>query len=756
MSSPVPPGAKELVLLGGGHSHLEVLRRFAMRPVPGLRITVVSRDVHTAYSGMLPGHLAGHYSYDESHIDLWRLARAADVALVHAPADGLDLANNRVLCRARPPIDFDILSINIGSRPHTASIQGAAENAIAVKPVDGLLSRWDEIVSKVDAFRDRLRIAVVGGGAGGVELALSVQHRVQQQLLRNGRARDGAEIHLVTDTAQILPSHNPRVRRKLARILRERSIKVYLNCKVREVRPGLLAAEDGFTLSADVIFWATSAAAHPWLRESGLATDADGFVLVNDYLQSISHPQVFAAGDVAGSPTHPRPKSGVFAVRQGPPLAENLRRAALGKPFIEFKPQRQFLSLISTGDKYAVASRSFWSLEGRWVWRWKDWIDRRFMAMYNDMPAAMPRVQAGMLAVDMHGNTRAGAAMRCAGCGAKVASSVLSQALAQLKPIAREDVELGLQAMEDAAVVKAPADQRLVWSVDYFRTLLSDEFLFGKIVANHCLGDLYAMGADPLAALAVATVPYAHPRRVQLQLEQLLAGAVEVLNTANASLAGGHTSEGSELAFGLTVLGLADPQQLLRKAIVHPDAALILTKPIGTGTLFAADMHGKAKGRWIAAAVESMLVSNLAAAKCLRAHGATACTDVTGFGLLGHLAEMLRTGQVRVTLDLDAIPVLAGAQSTINDGIESSLQPENLRARRFIDNAEAASAHPTFSLLFDPQTAGGLLACVPAAKADACAHAMRKLGYPQASIIGHTLPAMEGCRPVRLNLAATR
>lgn len=745
MSPAVTLAATHLLLLGGGHSHLAVLRHFAMRPVRGLHITLISRDVHTAYSGMLPGHLAGHYGYDEAHIDLRRLAYASNAVFVHAAAKGLDLRNNRVLLPDRPAIEFDLLSINVGSRPHTAGVSGAAENTIRVKPVDGLLVRWEKVVEGIAGGGRHIRIAVVGGGAGGVELALSIHRRLHAVLADHACAPSAIEIHLVTDTAQILPSHNPRVRTKFERILGERRIHVHIARAVREVRAGLLSAVDGFALHADFVFWATHAAAHVWLRDSGLATDDHGFVLINDCLQSVSHPHVFAAGDAATSQHYPRPKSGVFAVRQGPPLAHNLRRTVLGKALRPFRPQRQFLSLISTGNRYAVASRSFWSLEGRWVWRWKDSIDRRFMARYARLPVPMARMPRGAAAET---------AMRCAGCAAKISGSVLAQALADLRPVTRADVEMGLEAMEDGAVIKASPEKRQVWSIDYFRALVSDDYVLGQIVANHCLGDLYAMGAEPQAALAVATLPHADASHVRRQLHQLLSGAVTVLNAANATLAGGHSSEGAELAFGLSVLGVIDPDAILRKEIADPEGALILTKPIGTGTLFAAEMRGRAKGRWINAAVESMLVSNRNAALALIAHGASACTDITGFGLLGHLAEMLRTWQVSVNLNLDTIPILDGALATIHDGIESSLQTDNLHAARHIDNAEAGRSHPVYPLLFDPQTAGPLLACVPAAKADACVQELRTLGFQHATIIGHTQPSTGNYPPVHL-LSAT-
>ncbi len=744
---------KDLVLVGGGHSHVAVLKRFGMHPVPGLRLTLIARDVHTPYSGMLPGFIAGHYGYDGCHIDLGALARFAGARLFHDEVEGLDLDERRVLCQNRPPVRFDLLSLNIGSRPNTVASPGAAELALPVKPIDRFLTRWGQLMQRVLDSASPVKLVVVGGGAGGVELALATQHRLQTELVARGRSAKAVHHTLVTDTPQILPSHNPRVRSKFERILMERNIPIHTDRLVSEVRPDRLVFEDGESLAADAALWVTQASAPAWLADSGLATDARGFIQVNERLQSISHTTVFAAGDIASVVGHPRPKSGVFAVRQGPPLAENLRRAALGRKLKPFRPQRHFLGLISTGDKYAVASRGGWSLEGAWVWQVKDWIDRRFMVKYNRLPVMKTQsetIVASGLADETALREISAIAMRCGGCGAKVGSTVLSRVMPRLETIPRDDVLVGLDAPDDAAVLAVPAGTHLVQTVDYFRAFLDDPYVFGRISANHALGDVYAMGAAPQAALAIATVPYGREEVVEDTLYELLCGALEVLSDAGASLVGGHSSEGQELAFGLAVNGLADMQALWRKSGMQPGERMVLTKPLGTGTLFAADMRHQAKGRWIQAAIASMSLSTRAAAQCLQRHGASACTDVTGFGLLGHLVEMTRASGVDVTIDLETLPLLEGAMETIRAGVFSSLQPQNVRLRRAIRDLETAAAHPVYPLLFDPQTAGGLLASVPAQNAESCVEELKGLGYGRAAIIGQVEPQQEALEPVRL------
>jgi selenide,water dikinase len=746
------PVAKDLVLIGGGHAHVAVLKRFGMRPVPGLRLTLITRDIDTPYSGMLPGLVAGHYDFDDCHIDLGPLARFAGARIYHAEIEGIDLAKRLVHAPDRPPIAYDILSINTGSRPNRVDIPGVDDFALAAKPIDVFLQRWQALVPRVVAHDGPFRMVVVGGGAGGVELALSTQWRLRRELKAAGRDPSQLRCQLLTRGAGIMPGHAAGVRRRFERILGERDIAIRTNSPVTAVTADHVVTADGETIPADAVIWVTSASAPAWPRESGLAVDDDGFIRVDEQLRSVSDEHVFAAGDVA-SLSDPRPKSGVFAVRQGGVLADNLRNAATGKALRPYHAQKRFLGLISTGDRYAVASYGDWSYEAAWLWRAKDWIDRRFMQKFSELPE-MEHEQAPELAAGVADSEAirelSAIAMRCGGCGAKVGATVLSRVMQRLPETRRDDVLIGRDAPDDCAMLLVPPGRVMVQSVDYFRAFIDDAYTFGAIAANHALGDVFAMGAEAQSALAIATVPYGRERVVEETLHDLLAGALSVLEPSGAVLAGGHSSEGAELAFGLSVNGLVDPDRVWRKQGLRPGDVLLLTKPIGTGTLFAAEMRGKAKGRWVDAAIQSMLLSSLPAARCLQSFGATACTDLTGFGLIGHLLEMTRASDVDAVLDCEALPLLDGALDTVKAGILSSLQPANLRLRRGIRDLERASRQPLYPLLFDPQTAGGLLAGVPADRAEACLAALHEAGYAAAAIIGRVSERSEALEPIEL------
>lgn len=381
---------KNLVLVGGGHTHAIVLRMLGMKPFAGVNLTLISPNSDTPYSGMLPGHIAGFYKHDECHIDLQRLTQFAQAQFYVDRVINLDLQNKKVICANRPAVDFDVLSVDIGSTPAKISVSDAAESVVPAKPVSELLKHWYQLLRNVEANPQKpLSIAIAGGGAGGVELALSMQAQLRRILSPSAIL----EVHLFQRDRQLMPKHHYSVQRLVEQILTQRGIKLYLGETVTQVTPLAetgnhqilqVKCESGLTVDCDKIFWVTQAAAPDWLKSTGLRTDERGFILVGDTLQSLSHPDVFAAGDIATIVNNPRPKAGVFAVRQGKPLYKNLRRYLLNQPLKPYVPQKQYLSLIGTGDKKAIATRGAFTLPpNKLLWYWKDWLDRRFMERFS-------------------------------------------------------------------------------------------------------------------------------------------------------------------------------------------------------------------------------------------------------------------------------------------------------------------------------------------------------------------------------------
>jgi selenide,water dikinase len=723
------PVHTEIALVGGGHAHVHVLTAFAMRPEPGVRVTLITADLTTPYSGMLPGVVAGLYAPDQAHIDLMRLAAATGARLIHSTACGLDRAAKRVVLKDRPPVAYDLVSVDVGITPALASIGGADKHAIAVKPIGSFLAKFDRLLERCRAPDGPRRITVIGGGAGGVELMLSMRSRLIADARAHKWDAGNLSFAVVTD-GEILATHHPRVRNAFRRILAERGIAFYDHRRVRAVTDREIVFDEGSPLAADVVLVTTDAAPPPWFAETGLARDAAGFLAVGPTLQVTNDPDVFAAGDCASLPT-PREKAGVFAVRAGRPLAANLRRRARGERLRPWRPQRRHLALISTGERYAVASRGAFKLEGRWVWTVKDFIDRGWMRMYQDTDRMIARMAARQSNASVAPSV---AEMRCGGCAAKVGPQPLSRALARLAPVRGGGVVVGLDSADDAALLAAPQGLHLVQTVDHMRAFISDPFSFGELAANHALNDVFAMGGIPRYALATAIVPPDRSAVVEETLFQLLAGARASLDREAVALVGGHSGEGAELALGLSVTGEVAPDRAVRKGGLRRGDALILTKPLGTGILFAAAMRARADARSIELTLMEMHRSNRSAAAILIVYGASAMTDVSGFGLCGHLGEMLAASGADAELDLAAIPLYGGVRALTRQGIASTLLPENLALARLLRSERDAA---TNAILFDPQTCGGLLAGVPGERAAACVAALRTAGYAGAAIIGH-------------------
>lgn len=356
---------KRVLLLGGGHAHLQVLRAFAAQPPAAAELLLVTPHPRLWYSGMLPGWVAGHYAESECTVPFAGLARRAGVALLAAAAVGLDAPSRRVVLDDGRVLDYDLLSLDTGGVAADEPPAAPGAQVLSVRPAEGFVARWSALV----AAGTTARLVVVGGGAAGVELALAAAWRL----------RGRTQLSLVSGEAGLLAGHPRGVRERVRQACRSLGVQV-LELRGTAIDAGAVRLADGRSLPAEAVLLATGVVAPPWLRGSGLALDAQGFAATGATLQSLSHPEVFAVGDVAGRADHPRPRSGVQALRAGAPLAHNLRAVLAGTPLLPFVPQRRALNLLSCGAREAVASWGPLSAGGAWVWRWKDRIDRRFVA----------------------------------------------------------------------------------------------------------------------------------------------------------------------------------------------------------------------------------------------------------------------------------------------------------------------------------------------------------------------------------------
>lgn len=706
------PAKQDLVLVGGGHSHALALRMLAMKPLPDTRLTLVSPDSMAAYSGMLPGLIAGHYQLEDTHVDLPRLCQWAGVRFIRARVTALDSRLNRLTLDDGSTLDYDWLSLDVGSTPALDLVPGAREFAIPVKPVASFRGRWQQALDDWPQQGKAVKVSVVGGGAGGTEISLAIATALARRGLR-------ADISLIC-ASTLLAGYPQALRLAVRKRLHLAGIHVQESSRVSRVSAGLL--HTGKQQPFDLLFWCTGAVGAEWLKDSGLALSSENFVRIDHSLRAIGQANVFAAGDCALIDAQPLPRAGVYAVRQAGTLVKNLHRAINGQPLLQWKPQKKFLSLLAAGNQDAAGSRGDLTVQGPWVWRLKDRIDRRFMEKFSDLPA---RKMAAPAADEIP---------RCAGCGAKVGNAALQQALTALRPLQRDDIIAGIDAREDASVIRWPTGQALVQSQDYFPAFIDEPALFGRISALHSLSDIYAMNAAPHSALATVSLPVNHQVLQGRDLKRLMYAAVDELNRAGCSLLGGHTLEGPQLAAGFAINGSAREQDLFHKGGAEPGDKLILSKPIGTGIVLAAMMQLKTPASALDHALQSMLTSNAGAAQIFANSGVRCCTDITGFGLLGHLLEMCRASSCAAELQAEAVPLLQGALTLAGRGINSTLKPANDIALTECRIAQRFHDHPLLALLTDPQTSGGLLAAVPSAQADSCLQQLRAAGLNAACI----------------------
>ena len=700
-----------LVLAGGGHSHALVLRRWAMRPKqrPKGLVTLVNRSSTTLYSGMVPGLIAGLYSPDQVAIDLRRLAAEAGVAFVEAEIQDLNTTNQLLGLEGRLPLPYSQLSLDVGaiSRPLPPYQSLPTAGFVPIKPLEPALAFLDnQDGNSSDPFH------VVGSGLTGVEVALALRQRWPRR-----------PIHLV--------AHADRLDPRLAKALQKADVIIVRQPAGSRSNRALKTSSGGLICSGS--------RAPGWLAASGLSCCAKtGRVLTNNKLQAIDHSTIFASGDCALVNTDPRPPSGVWAVRAAIPLAHNLEAACQNKPLRSWTPQREALQLLGGFQANRPTAWAFWgSIQvgpHPLLWRWKQRIDRRFMKPFQ--PSAM-------------GNTERpdiDESMLCRGCAAKLPAATLEAALsaAGVGGLAKDP--------EDAAVVPIEAQGNrapLLQSVDGFPALISDPWLNGRLTALHACSDLWACGASVQSTQAVVTLPLISPSIQQDLLAQTIAGIRSVLDPQKAVLIGGHTLEERNPAPDPCSLGLqlvlsvqgSPNNSLWPKRGIKAGDQLLLSRPLGTGVLFAAAMAGAAAPADLDTALTQMqtsqhtLVEQLTALEQQHPGQLHAATDITGFGLLGHLGEMLgETAKdpepLQIQLDASSIPALPGVMGLLDAGHASSLAHANRRAWSLLKpqtpteqpppirlnlsgcNREGKNHSALLELLIDPQTCGPLLISV--------------------------------------------
>ena len=727
-------GRNTVVLLGVGHTNAHVLRNWKMKPFENAQLVCISNFPTATYSGMLPGVLAGQYDVDAMEIDLVRLCASAGSRLIIGEVTEVDHERQEIRFKNRPPLAFDALSIGVGSRPTFEGVSIGDENPlVAVKPMQTFLQRLRtrlaevQRVAKADGqAKTDLRIVVVGGGIGSIEIAFCLHKRLRDDPASLGLSAGDAkaELALVTGAKRVGTGLLPATQDKIQELFSQRNITAVEGSRVAEINQDHLLLTNGNRVDADVVIWATSAIAPELLGKIGFETDRRGFLSTRPTLQTVTSDRVFAVGDSGTIVGSNIAKAGVYAVRQGPVLWDNIQRLIHVRKLGDYVPQTGFLKLINTADSKAIAEFKGKTIYSGWSWKLKHRIDAKFMKMYQQY---RPMEMTAPVAVSPD------EVMRCLGCGGKIGSQLLSQVLSELEVPSHDDVVIGLENPDDAAVIRT-YDDRVTVTTDFFASPFDDPYLVGRIAMLNSASDCCVMGAQPTGALGIVQLPLGHPRAQMQVMRELMAGGVEELKKMNATIVGGHSIEGPRITIGYTILGrqLVDPKT---KGMLQEGDLLVLSKPIGTGVLLAALMQAKLPGGDYQFLIDTMLKSNYVALKLIQEFEVSGITDITGFGLAGHLAEMLNASQVSAEIKMSDVPVLRGCQALIEAGVQSTLAPDN----RLVSQKVKIQAKPTeleIASLFDPQTSGGLLFGISESKVEKTIGFLHDQGFGEAAVIG--------------------
>ncbi len=713
----------EILLVGGGHTHVLFIKRLLSEPIKGLRCTLISDQIESPYSGMLPGHLSGIYSREEIHIDLSRLCHQVGVSFIRGKVATIDHQNKSVTLESGEELFFDILALDTGSRPTALqgsvqrsvqrSVQGSVQVAggqlesytlIGIKPIDSFLEfiRNLDVLLTASLHSPSRKIAIIGAGPAGCECAVALKLRYA------GRV----EVTLIQRSSRILPSLSWLARSQMLRTLKKLAVTIRLR---QEAKPEVLALYDH-------CINATPPRPHPETSYFGLSQNQEGFLKIRPTLQSVDHEHIFVTGDLGSLGDCPFPKAGVYAVRQAPVLHENICRFMDDRPLKAFRPQARYLSLMLGGRERAILNWGPIGLGGAWLWRWKDKIDRRFMEMVNGNPHdTRTKISSG----------NESAPMQCFGCAAKVGALALAGGL---KSLNRASAGIG----EDFSRI-AIGGSSLLQSVDFFPMFpFADDAWVTRVTLQHALNDLYVSGAKPQFLQMIAGLPAATSKINQRRLHRLLTATKEAILPLGIELIGGHTALTYQALLGFVVQGESQVPLWSKQGAQMGDS-IILTKRLGSGVFLVAHRLGLIAASATKAFMSELPQSHHLAADILKSFSVHAATDISGFGMLGHLSDLL-TPSLVARLNLSHLSLYQGIDQLLSI-CRSSAYPDNFAAfhQRIVMSGGIQDRE---AVLFDPQTAGPLCLILPKIEAQACQKALTCAGYP-ASIIGEIVGATD-------------
>ena len=699
---------KDLVLVGAGHTNCLFTKMWAMKSDPSLRVTLINPDPISSYTGMLPSLVAGLCSKSDAQINLFSLCRASGVRLIIDTVKKIDKKQSQLICKTGRIVNFDLLSINIGSNS-LPLINGFRKFGCSVRPLTEFHERWEKFLQSLNANASPV-ICIIGGGLASIELSFAMDIRLRKTGIKNFKIK-------IFERGTAFGTLSRNQQRYLKAKAALRKIEIIENTIVNEVLTDGLVQRNGKFVYADFIVSCIGPQPNDLFKNSKIK-NKDGYASIDKTLRVIDFKNAFAVGDCANFPSQVVDKSGVYAVRQAPILYKNILKLSSNKKLLQFKPQSDYLKLIVYEGTSAILLRNGIAFSGKWVWSLKKYIDNKFIKNFKKLSDNASKY--------MKSSVTNSKQMLCGGCGSKVGNVILESSLQKLSNIGSEHIVSKIG--DDAAVLKINSSFQSL-TTDHLRAFTKDAWLQSKITAIHALGDLWAMGSNPDIALTNIIIPESSNEIQKRTIEEIIDGANSIFDSEGVKIVGGHTSLGKEIVIGFTLGGFSKKRpKTVDKAC--PGDQIILTKPLGSGVLLAGEMRFEGEGRDLKNLFDEMSKSQSAISKVL-SRVANSMTDITGFGLAGHLLNIVSKSNVGAKIFLDQIPLYSGVDNLIAKDIRSSIFENNyMYSQRMIIKT---TANP--DILFDPQTSGPILATIPEAKVNGAIGAGKELGF-ECRVIG--------------------
>ena len=671
---------KQLVLVGGGHSNVQVLKKLSMIKIKGLHTILISDNFEAVYSGMTPGYIHEEFNKDEICIDLQRLCFNANATFIKDKVVKLETNFQKLELQNYPPVYFDYLSINTGSVSNTRDLKIENQsNCFHVKPISLFIKKFDEI-DKIINLNEKRKIIIIGGGVASYELAFSLKRRYENNL----------ELIIIGNRILSEKNLNSKTRKRLKTISADLGIKEILG-KVISISENKVTLKDGRVIESNLNLLSTGAKIEEWLIESDLERDKKGFIKVDENLLSINHKNIFVTGDACNIININRPKSGVMAVRQGEILKENIFLILMKKKLRKFKPQKNWLYLIGTYENYALLNYFFLSFHAKWCWRLKLFIDKNFIEKFK--LKNNPSMSDKYLKIDHEEENK----MYCQGCGSKVSKENLLNYLKN---------NTNNHNLSDSSVIHHNSLKTLQ-TIDHIKLFSSfNPFDFGKISYLHSQNDILASGGNVNSLSVSVGVPFSKNFIENFYLDFFMQGIKSEADNDKCKISSGHSYQSNEPGITINMNGEIDI--VSSKSLAKEGDLIYLSKPLGTGYLLAAYFSNSnlISSEDFAKLIKYLKRGNRSSVSLARSCSSQTMTDISGYGLASHLIDICLSSELSSELVLNS-NLLINSDLNLLNNYKSTGFFNNLKStERYVD---IANDHPLKNILYDPQTNGPML-----------------------------------------------